>query len=190
MAYNNNIPLGATNISVGQGQILTNFGTSGIDSTTFGFSREHVTMTDATNGGIHKQVTFQAPLTPSAPTGSVSLEYSKNITVVSPASTIAELHFRNATAETQITSSALLASSGEGFIPGGLQIRCGSASSNGSGVTNSFTKQFPTACLSVVLTGSNTSQTTNIMKVSSFSQTGFVAKSPLGEAGYYIAVGY
>ena len=80
--YTPGIPQPTDLISNSQGQILGNFSTIDTGSTgrvsspgNHGFSREHVTMTDAANGGLHaqatmlKQVSLPAPNAPAATYG-------------------------------------------------------------------------------------------------------------------------
>lgn len=59
-SYTTNIPQGTNNISTSQGQILQNFQVldSGATPVYTGFTKEHITMTDVTDGGLHKQVTM------------------------------------------------------------------------------------------------------------------------------------
>lgn len=70
MVYNRNIPQSTDLISISQGQILGNFQTidSGTTGTGVGFSREHITMTDATNGGLHSKATMPDTASVSPPT--------------------------------------------------------------------------------------------------------------------------
>jgi hypothetical protein len=70
MSYNPNIPQPTNLISQSQGQILANF--TAIDSTSYGFSREHITITNVTNGGLHKLATMPdtASVTPGVGYGS------------------------------------------------------------------------------------------------------------------------
>lgn len=182
MAYNGSIPQSSDLISSSQAQILANF--TAIDSASTGFAVDHVTLTDNTNGGKHKQITFLAPLTPVAPAGSIGLEYTKTVSARS------ELHYRNATAEVPITSSNLVAASGEGFMPGGLQIRCGSATNIPSGgVTITFSTAFPTACIGVVLTPFAAQSTLTVTAKSASNFT--VSRDGAGlTSAYYVAVGY
>lgn len=53
MTYNPSIPQSSDDPSVSQAQLLTNFG-----QINTAISRDHVTLTDATNNGLHKKVTF------------------------------------------------------------------------------------------------------------------------------------
>jgi hypothetical protein len=76
MPYNPAIPLATDLISDSQSDLYGNFQAIDIGTTggagNVGFSREHVTMTDAASGGLHVQATMkdQAAVTPSAGYGS------------------------------------------------------------------------------------------------------------------------
>ena len=73
-------------------------------------------------------------------------------------------------------------------MPGGLQIRAGAGTSSIAGTTNTFSTQFPTACVAVALAADNSN---NIVQVFSKSATNFVSKSAQGTCSlYYIAIGY
>lgn len=147
---------------------------------------DHVTFNVA-NGGTHKQITFITPLgsDPSL-TGTQGEVYTKSV------SGLAQLFFANSSAAIQITNS-LSASSGSGQMPGGLQIRSGTASaSTGGGNPVSFNTAFPTSCISVVVSysggGFSSAQTCS---AGSVSASGFTAFSSGGATGiYYIAIGY
>lgn len=185
MSYNNTIPQPTNLMSNSQAQIFGNFAAidSGTTGTGAGFSRNHVTMTDGTNGGLHHRVDYYQAVASPAISGFAASLYPKTVTNV-------EACFKNTVADIQITNSTLTTASGEGMMPGGVQVRCGLASSNGSGVTTNFTTAFPVACLSVVVTGRNTSLTTNIIKVTGKTRFDFTLQSPSGENAYYVAIGY
>lgn len=69
MAYLPNIPQPTDLVSDSQGDLLGNFTAidTGTTATGQGFSREHVTMTDGTNGGLHVQATMINQAALSAP---------------------------------------------------------------------------------------------------------------------------
>lgn len=182
-SYNPNIPQPNNVLSISQSQLLANFGQLNTQ-----FSVDHSPFwTGSSNGtGHHNQVTFDQAASVPSPSGTQSVIYP---TVPAGYST-QEVMFANATESVQMTDSTLNASSGEGFIPGGLQVRCGSGSSNGSGITNNFSTAFPNACISVTATGRNTALTGNILKIMGFTTTGVTVQSPMGEAIYYISIGY
>ncbi len=199
MAYKRNIPLATDLISNSQSDLETNFQTidSGSTGTGPGFARNHVTMTDGTNGGLHSEIDFYLAVTPS-PTisGFVSTAYPFDVTVASPSSTNTELFYKNAGRDTQMTSSALLAASGEGFIPGGLQIRSASTTLSSDGQTITFSKPFPTACVSVVVSVANSGNKAATINVVSFNASSFdafhinISGGNLPVNFTYIAVGY
>ena len=186
MAYNRNIPASTDLLSNSQPLIQGNFQTidSGTTGTGIGLSRNHVTMTDATNGGLHHRVDYFAAVASPAISGFVSSAYPKTVTNI-------ELFYKNAVADMQVTNSLLSASSGEGMLPGGLLIKSGSGS-----ILNTFSTQavlFTTAfntLISIVCTpiSSNT-----IIQANSGSTTGFTAARS-GTSGttsfYWIAIGY
>lgn len=200
MAYNRNQPSPTQLISAGQGTILGNFQIidSGTTGTGTGFSLNHVTMTDATNGGLHYRVDYFEALASPTITGFVSSAYPKTVAVTTPSSTNVELFYKNAGSDSQITSSALVASSGEGFIPGGLQIRAAQVSLSTNNTTFNFSKPFPTACLSVSVSNTNTGNNISVLNASSFnassvtifalSSGGFTPALPVNVS--YIAIGY
>ena len=192
MAYTPNIPAAGDYIGDSQAQIQANFNAidSGVTGSGIGLDRNHITMTDGTNGGLHNRVDyFQVPAVPDL-SGYISSAYPKTVVVTTPASSNTELFYKNAGRDTQVTSSALVSTSGEGYIPGGLQIRASSQSGVTSGDTITFSKQFPTACISVTCNSDNASATA--LFVSNLSATGFkVNRSGSGAfTFYYTAIGY
>lgn len=182
--WNDNIPGPNDPFSQSQGQLQTNLNT--LNSV---FNVDHVPYTpvNATQGQ-HKQITFNAPLAPAAPAGTVGLGYTK--TVVTSGSSGSELHYRNAAKESQITFSGLTSTptNGVGGLPGGLQIRAAPGQASVAGTANGFTPEFPTACVAVALAADNAD---NIVQVFSKAAGSFVAKSAGGTCSlYYIAIGY
>lgn len=97
MAYNRNIPAATDLISNSQSQIQGNFQAldSGTTGTGVGFSRNHVTITDATNGGLHHRVDYYQNVVDPTISGLVSSIYPKAGTEA-PASS--QLFYRNASA--------------------------------------------------------------------------------------------
>ena len=91
MSYNNAIPQPTNLISNSQAQILGNFAAidSGSTGTGAGFSRNHVTMTDATNGGLHYRVDYYQAESSPALSGFVASMYPKTVTNI-------EAFFKNA----------------------------------------------------------------------------------------------
>lgn len=198
------IPKGTDLISNSQLQIQSNFGIidNGIatDPTgSIGFNRDHVTMTDGTNGGLHKHVIFPGPPTlPFSPPLSTtqSAVYPNLVSYMNPTDSFQELFYNNATKSVQITNSQLIPSlitGGAGMLPGGLQIRAGSPGWPGQNMSIYFTPRFPTACLSVVVTNTNSGNNNTIINVSTFdniSFTVFSTNKPSGSNLSYIAIGY
>lgn len=176
--YYPNIPQATDVLADSQGEILTNF--QSIGSWT---NVDHYSFQTGTDGE-HKQVTIPTPQTAPVVTGSEGEITTQTV------SSKSELFYTNATSNVQITNTSLTPSSGSGMLPGGLQIRSGSGSSNGSGVTNTFSSAFPNACVAVTVTGTNPSQLSNSFHVSSVGSSSFKCSSSLGEGILYIAIGY
>lgn len=186
MSYNRNIPAATDLISNSQSQIQGNFQTidSGTTGTGVGFARNHVTMTDGTNGGLHERVDYYQAVSSPSISGFVSSAYPKTVTNV-------EFAYKNATQDMVITNSLLTASSGQGMMPGGLQIRAGAGNSGGSTtVSISFSPAFPTGVIAVipVATGFDTAQS---CLPSTPSVSGFTLTTSKTNLGYYwVAIGY
>lgn len=186
MVYNPNIPQPGHNLSTSQGDLLGNFGA--IDSALFGMTRNHVTMTDSTNGGLHKRVDFYQAVASPTISGFTASLYPQTVSGNS------ELFYKNATADIQLTNSALVASSGQGMMPGGLQFRCGSAtapsSSPVSSVTISYTP-FPVATLVAfaIASGNGRIMNTTGLTPSEFNMN---ANTAFGNTDlfYWFAIGY
>lgn len=180
MTFDPAIPQATDLLSNSQQDLLDNFSQLntqfGIDHTAFN--------TGSGNGdGFHKKVTFPSAPVIAAPAGTKSIVYPKAV------SAIQELHFQNSTKEIQITDSGLTASSGQGFLPGGLQIRCGSGTASaGAGTLNTITPQFPTATLSVT---ANTKFGNNTIGIGTTNPTDFIATSNSGTVSiFWTAIGY
>ena len=132
MTYNRDIPAANDLISVSQGQIQGNFQTidSGTTGTGVGFSRNHVTMTDATNGGLHERVDFYENVSAPSITGFVSSLYPRSTGGAS------QLFFKNGVAEYQVSGPITAASTGVAPIFGGFKFAWGIQSvSNGATIT-------------------------------------------------------
>lgn len=186
MAYNDAIPQPGDLISTSQGQILGDFQAidSGTTGTGIGFSRNHITMTDATNGGLHNRVDYYQAVSSPTITGFIGSLYPKTVTNV-------ELFYKNGTKDMQISNSLLTASSGQAMIPGGLQVRCGSGNTGaGSTASISFTPNFLTAVVSVTTCGTGTDTNQSCLP-SSASPSGFTLTASKNNFGYYwVAYGY
>jgi hypothetical protein len=191
MAYNNNIPLSTDLISTSQGQILGNFAAidSGTTGTGIGFSRNHITMTDATNGGLHNRVDYYQVVASPAISGFVASAYPKTVTN-------AELFYKNAVADMQITNSLLTASSGQGMLPGGLQIRFGTTGGvafNNTTVTVTFSLAFPNAVLGAIAIPYAADLTHQIQYIGTTALNNFQVKCNNGGGSgsiVYIVIGY
>lgn len=194
MVYNNAIPQPTDILAVSQPQLLGNFQEidNGIANTGTGFNRNHISMTNGSGaGGLHFRVDFDAVTTTPAVTGFVSSLYPKTVTN-------AELFYVNDEAEIPITNTLLTTASGEGMMPGGLQIRCQSLTLSTNSTTFSFSTAFPVACLGVVISNTLTGNNTTVFNVITITRTtftvfatntnGFVPHLPCGFS--YIAVGY
>ncbi len=84
--YTPNIPQGTTNLSVSQALMLGNF--QSIDDSTFGFTKEHNSMTLGVvgNGGLHKSVTIGQTSSFAAPGVGFGTYYTTRTSVGSGAS--------------------------------------------------------------------------------------------------------
>jgi len=136
MAYNRNIPQPTDLISNSQPSILGNFQTidSGTTGTGVGFSRNHVTMTDATNGGLHNRVDYYQAVADPTISGFVSSLYVK--LVAQGGLSAAPLLVYNSGTPYVIGGAVSAASNGFCYLPGGILMKWGSFSAS-SGV-NSF----------------------------------------------------
>lgn len=144
MAYTNNIPNSTDLIANSQPQIKANFTAidSGVTGTGIGFSRNHVTMTDATNGGLHNRVDFYQALSSPVVSGFIASAYPKTV-----GSTV-ELFYKNASQDLQL--SGPLSDSANGYItlPGGFLLQWGSVTINNASSSN--TGAFPTPFTSAI----------------------------------------
>lgn len=90
---------------------------------------------------------------------------------------------------TQLTGGYTKAATGYTYIPGGIIIQWGPFAGSNVGIVNTFALTFPNNCWSVVVTGSNAGQPTNVCKATLLTTVKFTGRCPAGEAGYYIAIG-
>ena len=186
MTYNPNIPQSTDFISASQPEILENFIQL---NTQFGVDHQAYWTGSANGDGHHKQVTFDNSVSPSAPGGTQSIAYPHLVTNQ-------EFFFQNASKAVQVTNTVLNNTSGEGFMPGGLQMRVGTGTFSGGGPGTSsvnFSSAFPSTCLVVCATGRDTPSTeANAVNCTSISRTGFTANrnSGVGAIFNYIAIGY
>lgn len=137
MSYNNQIPRATDLISNSQGQIQGNFVAidSGTTQTGTGFARNHVTMTDGTNGGLHNRIDFYQALTDPVIAGFVASLYPKTV------GSDEQLTYSNSSTVTQITGPFSKTNNGYCFLPGGILLKWGSFA--GSSGINTFS--FPTS---------------------------------------------
>ncbi len=185
-SYNPNIPQPNNVLSISQSQLLANFGQLNTQ-----FSVDHSPFwTGSSNGtGHHNQVTFDQAASVPSPSGTQPVVYP----AIPATYTTQELMFANATTTEQLTNSTLVAANGEGFVPGGLQIRSGSGSFT-AGVASlpiAYSKRFPTASICVQATPI-ASQGILFLSASP-SATGFTLNRPNGngtESFTWIAIGY
>jgi hypothetical protein len=187
MVYDPTIPQSTDLISASQAQILANF--AAIDSSSTGFAVDHVTLTDASNGGKHKKMTMvQQGSAPTTGVSEVAL-YTKAL------SGAPEMYLRRQSNGTEVlmTRGAPTASSGEGVAYGGLQIRASSGSISSQSQAFTFSSAFSTACLAVMVTNASSGSNASYFGVVSYSTTGFTlfqAGGTLPSNFTYIAVGY
>ncbi len=181
MTYNANIPQATDLISVSQGQILANFSQL---NTQFGIDHVAFNPGSGNGDGHHKQATFDASVTPAAPTGTQSVLYPKTV------GGLIQLFFQNATATTQLTGlSSVIGNPGYVFLPGGLIMKWGFSAVTGSPVA--FSPVFPTAAFAMVVTGTSTLYTGGFV-VSALGPGGYTLTRTSGSGNtgyYYIALG-
>ena len=81
MVYNRNIPGPNDILSNSQSQLQANFQQidSGTTGSGTGFSRNHVTLTDGTNGGLHNRVDFYQPVADPPISGFTGSLYVKTV---------------------------------------------------------------------------------------------------------------
>ena len=177
MSYNPNIPQGSDLISASALPIQQNFAAA---NTQFGV--DHQAFDSGTPNGHHKQVTFDAGVTPSAPTGTGSIFYPKTV------SGVIQAIFQNATTTEQITGTNFVGA-GDGSInlPSGFQLRWGQFTASTSPYTNLYSLPFSTSTWSVVLQpiGSFSGAA-----VTGNSPNGFTLTGTAGRVYYYIAIGH
>lgn len=140
------------------------------------------------DGGFHQKTTYVVQGSDPGSTSAQVVEYSKAVSASS------ELFIQRDAVATpiQMTSGTTVSSTnGQSFLPGGLQIKWGTASINGSGTvtyTSVGLTAFPTNTLAVVLTAQSNARTYNW---GSPTATGFaISASASGAASVtWIAIG-
>jgi hypothetical protein len=183
MTWNPALPAYTSKLALSPGYIQSNWNAidNGTTGTGTGFTRNHVTMSDSTNGGLHFRCDFYQAVVSPALTGVASC-YPRTVTNT-------ELFYKNAVQDMQVTNSLLTASSGQGMFPGGLQIRAGTGTATSAGNPNSFNLAFPSTCISVVAQQKTSSA--NPVFITTVSNTSFTAlKSGSNADFYYVAIGY
>ena len=200
MAYNRNIPAATDLISNSQSAIQGNF--QAIDSGqtgnpgAIGFSRNHVTMTDATNGGLHHRVDYYQNV--AAPTigAFVSSLYPREFPA---ASSISQLFFKNGVSEYQLTNLGRVtttpSASGYGLTtPWGIVINWGQIAVGAGGPTSgtslTFQVPFPTSVDSIIATGINSNGSQGNVTVTGGSTTGCTLFSANNNTVYFFAIGH
>jgi hypothetical protein len=191
MVYLPNIPVGSDRPSLSRGQIQTNF--SELDTQ---YGSDHVAFSGSTLNGSHNKVTLnQLALDQSTLANQLSV-YAKSLTTNSVAQP--EIYVRqqsNAATPILLTRGNPNPNNGEGGCYGGLQIRCGSTTLNSQNQSFTFSTKFPTACLGVVTTNSNSGNKDAQINVSAYTATTFNGFAVGGNASLpvnfsYIAFGY
>jgi hypothetical protein len=180
--YTPNVPLSNQRISQTQPLIQDNF--LALDDA---IDNDHVAITDATPSKrmLHKQVTFPDVLgADPAVAGDDGILYTKD-----NGGGLASLFFKNASVVTQLAGLAKnFANPGYANLPGGLQLRWGTASVGGSFTDVNFNAAFSNNCLAVVATNSGGSVSVGVQLVNASK---FQSKSSSGSVSIqYIAVGY
>lgn len=193
MVYNNNIPQPGENISVSQGDILGNFGTGGIDSTSFGFSREHVTMTNTTDGGLHKRVTFQ-PVADPGSAASTIVQYGKSQTTALGTFTEIFMQSDGTRGPIQMTYGipsigAASNTNGYTFLPGGLLLQWGNVLATQAGASFTFPVAFPQYVFAVTLGGRAAGAQSFAINVPSLSAVTVYCQSAAPQTCYVMAIG-
>lgn len=192
--YTPGIPNAADLISSSQQPIKNNFGQL---NTQFGMDHNPFWTGSANGDGHHKQVFFDVaaasntPPLPTTPSGSAnSVMYS----APDATSTNQEMFWANKQfnggAAVQMTNSNLSAASGQGMMPGGLQMRCGVITGPGSSFTVSYTA-FPTGTLVSFAISSGNPRTWQCVNIdsSSFTATPSSALANI-DVFYWFAIGY
>lgn len=151
------------------------------------YNTDHIPLTSGVNVGYSNKLTLVSQGSDPAKVVATGTAYSKTI------STHPELFYEGGTEANsqilQVTNQLLTTASGQGMLPGGLQIRAGSGTaSSGAGTTNTFNLTFPTGCIAVV---ANTIFGNNSVGIGNITASTFVASTGSGSVSiYYIAIGY
>jgi len=192
----NPVPQTNQNLNQTQNPILQNFST--IDSA---FSVNHVPYgSSSPAAGKHNFVSMPAQLSdPGTIAGEMAL-YTKLVAGT------AQLFLQtdNSAAVLNISSALLTTANSSTTLPSGVIVKWGTATSASNGLsTVAFITAFPTALLSVVASvsdasGSSTSSTDNLVRVYTFSKSGFNAvvyfantsRTRVADTYSWLAIGY
>jgi hypothetical protein len=191
MTYSPGIPNSNDLISQSQAQIKTNF--TNIDSATIGFAVDHVTLTDNTNGGKHKQVTFNSNNVPGSFPVSPPVLFTNNDAFSTP-----QLFYYSGSAA-KSSSQYVAAASGSTYLLGGIILKWGTYSLAPGVATTAVTFAgggFPNNIFSLTF-GTNTSGTPNNCPIwvdGTLTTSGFTGGRVTGSSGgtytyKYIAIG-
>lgn len=184
MSYDPTIPTGSGKPSQQRANIQTNF--SQVNEQ-YGVNGDHVQFNAGTNNGKHKKCTFvQRDAAQNTSANEMSV-YIKSLTTTGVGMQ-PEIYTRQQSNGTEylLTRGSPNSSAGEGFMYGGLQIRCGQCT---TGTPVTFTTQFPTNFISIVLTPfANAAQ----VNVTNPTATGFTpaTSSSTPVSAFYVAVGH
>lgn len=192
--YNPSIPQGSDNLSTSQGQILNNF--TQLNNI---FAFDHYAWNDNTtaNRGLHRKVTFPAPVTISAPTGTASTFYSKLV------SAVAAPYFDTAAGSNCVwyggSSTGLVSATTGGTysnglitLPNGIIFQWGFQNNVSNGQTITFPSAFPNNCFNISMTGMRSNNDSRSLWINpSFSTTSFTVQTNSGSGlnVMYLAIG-
>ena len=201
--YTVNIPAGSDIISISQPTLQTNC--NGVNAWTlvdhFEFANAHA--------GMHKWLQFPTPLATALPTTgngffpTVVADKINLFTFLNATTGKNELYIQSSTPTqdpTPITAS-LKMTTGWSYLPSGMIIQWGTATTNGSvgntGTGIPFAMIFPHMCFSVQLTPTNNGNNTILMVLKSVITANFTVYSRSGNDSsftssnfYYLAIGY
>jgi hypothetical protein len=185
MTYNPNIPMPTDNLSVSQGQMLTNFTQL---NTQFGVDHTPFRNGGVNGDGFHKQVSFSQARSSPVLAGTNSMVYPKTV------SGVVELFFANAAKDVLLSPSATVTSGGvKGVkLPSGIIVNYASSLQvfSSGGTTNTFAVAY-TAAPAVIAIPEGSGAAAVGLSVGSVTTTNFVGYSTSPSANvYFIAVGF
>lgn len=167
------------------------------------YNTDHIPLTSGSNVGYSNKLTLVEQGSDPGGVNTTDIVYSKATTETQGITTytrdelfVRGYGFDNAAPAvpifktSQITNQALLAASGEGFIPGGLQIRTGTKTGPGTNIPVTYTA-FPTATLTAFAISNGNSRTWD---TSALGPGGFTANASSalggGDVFFWLAIGY